>query len=81
MRLKIASGNLQTGAIARPLACTSQPMPDVATLRTEPELPAAVPTEVVFRARGLTKVYRMGEVAVHALRAVDGGTIMVSRVA
>ena len=27
--------------------------------------------EVVFRARGLTKVYRMGDVAVHALRAVD----------
>ena len=25
----------------------------------------------VFRARGLTKVYRMGEVEVHALRAVD----------
>jgi putative ABC transport system ATP-binding protein len=46
-------------------------MPDVATLRTEPELPAAVPAEVVFRARGLSKVYRMGEVAVHALRAVD----------
>jgi putative ABC transport system ATP-binding protein len=46
-------------------------MPPVATLRTEPELPAAIPTEVVFRARGLTKVYRMGEVTVHALRAVD----------
>jgi putative ABC transport system ATP-binding protein len=27
--------------------------------------------EVVFRARGLAKVYRMGEVEVHALRAVD----------
>jgi putative ABC transport system ATP-binding protein len=27
--------------------------------------------EVVFRARGLTKVYRMGEVEVHALRGVD----------
>jgi putative ABC transport system ATP-binding protein len=26
---------------------------------------------VVFRARGLTKVYRMGEVEVHALRGVD----------
>jgi putative ABC transport system ATP-binding protein len=28
-------------------------------------------TGAVFRARGLTKVYRMGEVEVHALRAVD----------
>jgi len=27
--------------------------------------------EAVFRARGLTKVYRMGEVEVHALRGVD----------
>ena len=27
--------------------------------------------EVVFRARGLAKVYRMGEVEVHALRSVD----------
>jgi putative ABC transport system ATP-binding protein len=27
--------------------------------------------DVVFRARGLTKVYRMGEVEVHALRGVD----------
>ena len=27
--------------------------------------------QAVFRARGLTKIYRMGEVEVHALRAVD----------
>ena len=33
-----------------------------------PPAPAAEP---VFIARGLTKVYRMGEVAVHALRGVD----------
>src|SRR5690242_14746323 len=46
-------------------------MPSVATRRTEPVLPAANPGDVVFRARGLAKVYRMGEVAVHALRAVD----------
>ena len=28
-------------------------------------------TNIVFRATGLTKVYRMGEVAVHALRGID----------
>ena len=31
----------------------------------------AVAREVIFRAEGLTKVYRMGEVEVHALRGVD----------
>jgi ABC-type lipoprotein export system ATPase subunit len=31
----------------------------------------AAPREAVFRARGLSKVYRMGEVVVHALRSVD----------
>ena len=31
----------------------------------------AAPREVIFRAEGLTKVYRMGEVEVHALRGVD----------
>jgi len=31
----------------------------------------AAPREAVFRARGLSKVYRMGEVAVHAPRSVD----------
>jgi putative ABC transport system ATP-binding protein len=35
------------------------------------ERPIPAPGEVVFRARGLAKVYRMGDVAVHALRAVD----------
>src|SRR6516162_9323797 len=34
--------------------------------------PTAVPKrEAVFQARGLTKVYHMGEVDVHALRGVD----------
>jgi putative ABC transport system ATP-binding protein len=28
-------------------------------------------TECVFRAKGLTKIYRMGEVEVHALRGID----------
>ena len=32
---------------------------------------AAAAAPVVFRAEGLTKVYRMGEVEVHALRGVD----------
>ncbi|MGY6554765.1 MAG: ABC transporter ATP-binding protein [Wenzhouxiangella sp.] len=32
---------------------------------------AAAQKPVVFRASGLTKVYRMGEVAIHALRGVD----------
>ena len=28
-------------------------------------------SEVIFRARGLTKVYRMGDVEVRALRGID----------
>lgn len=31
----------------------------------------AITAEAVFRARGLTKVYRMGEIEVHALRSLD----------
>ena len=38
----------------------------------DPRTPAAsAEREVVFRARGLSKVYRMGEVEVHALRGID----------
>ncbi|MFM8357930.1 MAG: ATP-binding cassette domain-containing protein, partial [Verrucomicrobiota bacterium] len=33
--------------------------------------PSPPPGERVFEARGLTKVYRQGEVEVHALRGVD----------
>jgi putative ABC transport system ATP-binding protein len=33
--------------------------------------PPSAPPNVVFRARGLSKVYVMGEVAVHALRDID----------
>ena len=33
--------------------------------------PPKAPGQVVFQARGLTKVYRMGQVEVHALRGVD----------
>jgi putative ABC transport system ATP-binding protein len=33
--------------------------------------PADAEPEVVFAARGLTKVYHMGEVEVHALRGID----------
>lgn len=35
------------------------------------ELPSAHPASAVFRARGLTKTYQMGEVQVQALRGVD----------
>ncbi len=35
------------------------------------QAPSSSPPRVVFRARGLSKVYVMGEVAVHALRSVD----------
>ena len=35
------------------------------------EAPAATPGRVVFEARGLTKIYQMGEVQVPALRGVD----------
>ena len=34
-------------------------------------IPAPSPDDAVFRARGLAKVYDMGEVQVHALRGVD----------
>jgi putative ABC transport system ATP-binding protein len=37
---------------------------------TAPPVAGPAP-EAVFRARGLAKVYRMGEIEVHALRAVD----------
>jgi putative ABC transport system ATP-binding protein len=33
--------------------------------------PSSAPQGIVFRARGLSKVYVMGEVAVHALRSID----------
>lgn len=40
---------------------------------TEPQPPSPTPVnrDPVFRAVGLTKVYRMGEVEVHALRGLD----------
>ena len=41
-------------------------MADVGTDRAEDKARAEM-----FRARGLTKVYRMGEVEVHALRGID----------
>jgi putative ABC transport system ATP-binding protein len=33
--------------------------------------PASAPATAVFRARGIAKIYQMGEVQVHALRSVD----------
>src|SRR5690554_693999 len=38
---------------------------------TPPAGPGAGTAGPVFRARGLTKVYRMGQVEVHALRGID----------
>ena len=40
-------------------------------MRDTPPIATASPEETVFRARGLTKIYDMGEVQVHALRGVD----------
>ncbi len=33
--------------------------------------PVSKPDDIVFSAKGLTKIYRMGEVEVHALRGID----------
>jgi putative ABC transport system ATP-binding protein len=38
---------------------------------TQPNSDATAPSNVVFHVQGITKVYRMGEVEVHALRSVD----------
>jgi putative ABC transport system ATP-binding protein len=44
----------------------------MAALPTSAPVPSGIPSrEAVFEARGLTKVYRTGEVEVHALRGVD----------
>jgi putative ABC transport system ATP-binding protein len=39
--------------------------------KDKPNLPESLDKEVVFHVHGVTKVYRMGEVEVHALRGVD----------
>lgn len=40
-------------------------------MRDATRIATSSPGEMVFRARGLTKIYDMGEVQVHALRGVD----------
>jgi putative ABC transport system ATP-binding protein len=40
-------------------------------MRDATRIVTSYPEEMVFRARGLTKIYDMGEVQVHALRGVD----------
>jgi putative ABC transport system ATP-binding protein len=41
-------------------------------IETPPHAPAKRPDgEVVFEVRGLTKIYHMGEIQVHALRGID----------
>ncbi|MGA7104826.1 MAG: ATP-binding cassette domain-containing protein [Candidatus Deferrimicrobiaceae bacterium] len=40
-------------------------------MRNATRIATSFPGEMVFRARGLTKIYDMGEVQVHALRGVD----------
>ena len=40
-------------------------------MRDATRIATSYPGEMVFRARGLTKIYDMGEVQVHALRGVD----------
>jgi putative ABC transport system ATP-binding protein len=42
-----------------------------ATIAAATGAPGHAPAEPVFRTRGLTKVYRTGEVEIHALRGID----------
>jgi putative ABC transport system ATP-binding protein len=61
MRLRRGAGSSLVRRRLPPMIAPS-PTPSAASASTP---------EVVFHARGLTKVYRMGEVEVHALRGVD----------
>jgi putative ABC transport system ATP-binding protein len=42
-----------------------------ASLETNTDIKTALSDDIVFRARGLSKIYRMGEVEVHALRELN----------
>jgi putative ABC transport system ATP-binding protein len=44
---------------------------EASAMHPDAQHPRTAETPAVFQARGLTKVYRMGEVEVHALRGVD----------
>jgi putative ABC transport system ATP-binding protein len=57
-RRKVHSSHCRAGSIVSSIAVQSAPQ-------------AAGAPQPVFSARGLTKVYRMGEVEVHALRGID----------
>jgi putative ABC transport system ATP-binding protein len=46
-------------------------MGSLASHESSPQGPQGAPVETVFAAQGVTKVYHMGEVDVHALRGVD----------
>jgi putative ABC transport system ATP-binding protein len=68
--IRIADPGLQAIVHCQPFPSAFRCLPFV-TRTTTMNSPESPKTEPVFRARGLTKIYHMGEVEVVALRAVD----------